>query len=102
MSSVSDRMRARRLIAGAPGGPGGSRRTLADLARGERARVAGYRDDVEAGTARRLFDLGLVPGIEVEMVRRAPLRDPVIYRVGDYEIALRRAQSDGIYVQGPR
>ena len=65
----------------------------------ERAKVTGYRDDVDVGTTRRLFDLGLVPGIEVEMVRRAPLRDPVIYRVGDYEIALRKAQSDVIYVK---
>ena len=81
--------------------PDGSRRTLADLGRGERATVTGYRTDVKAGTARRLFDLGVVPGIEVEMVRRAPLRDPVIYRVGDYEIALRKAQSDVIYVDSP-
>ena len=96
MSSVSDRMRARTLGTGAHGG---TRRTLADLGRGERAKVTGYRDDVDVGTTRRLFDLGLVPGIEVEMVRRAPLRDPVIYRVGDYEIALRKAQSDVIYVK---
>ena len=27
------------------------------------------------------------------MVRRAPLRDPAIFRVGDYEIALRATQS---------
>lgn len=89
-------MRARRLSSG------GSGRTLAELDRGERATVTGYRADVAAGTARRLFDLGLVPGIEVEMVRRAPLRDPVIYRVGDYEIALRKEQSDVIYVESPR
>ncbi|MEI7914494.1 MAG: FeoA family protein [Mycobacteriaceae bacterium] len=99
MSSVSDRMRERRLTAGVSGG---GRRTLADLERGQRATVAGYCPDVQAGTARRLFDLGLVPGIEVEMVRRAPLRDPVIYRVGDYEIALRKAQSRAVYVDGTR
>ena len=33
------------------------------------------------------------------MVRRAPLRDPVIFRVGDYEIALRTAQSRCIHVE---
>ena len=72
---------------------------MADLSRGQRATVVGYSDAVEPSTARRLFDLGLVPGIEVEMVRRAPLRDPVIYRVGDYEIALRAAQSRCIHVE---
>ena len=37
-------------------------------------------------------------GIDVTMVRRAPLRDPVIFRVGDYEIALRAAQARSIHV----
>ena len=68
-------------------------RTLADLIRGQRAKVVGYGDEVAASTARRFFDLGIVPGIEVTMVRRAPLRDPIVFRVGDYEIALRTDQS---------
>jgi len=96
MSSVSDRMRGR-VLASAPGA--GLRLTLDGLERGQRARVVGYGEEVEPSAARRLFDLGLVPGIEVTMVRRAPLRDPVIFRVGDYEIALRRAQSRGIHVE---
>ena len=33
------------------------------------------------------------------MVRRAPLRDPIVYRVGDYEIALRTDQSRCIHVE---
>ena len=99
MSAVSDRMGQRELPS-APGG--GATLTLADLHRGQSARVIGYADGVESSTARRLFDLGLVPGIEVVVVRRAPMRDPIIYRVGDYEIALRAAQSRGIYVEQVR
>ena len=91
-------MRRRRLSAG----PLTAAQTMADLSRGQRATVVGYSDAVEPSTARRLFDLGLVPGIEVEMVRRAPMRDPVIYRVGDYEIALRAAQSRCIHVESVR
>jgi ferrous iron transport protein A len=94
-------MSGRRLGAGAATVAAG-RRTLDQLGRGEVARVAGYNTDMEPSAARRLFDLGLTPGIEVEMVRRAPLRDPVIYRVGDYEIALRAAQSRGIFVDPVR
>ncbi|MEI6253479.1 MAG: FeoA family protein [Mycobacteriaceae bacterium] len=103
MSSVSDRMRARVLASGRGAGVGAgvgdqTAPTLADLQRGQRARVVGYSIGVEPGAARRLFDLGLMPGIDVTMVRRAPLRDPVIFRVGDYEIALRRAQARVIHV----
>lgn len=71
---------------------------MADLERGQRARVVGYSSSVEPSAARRLFDLGLMPGVDVTMVRRAPLRDPVIFRVGDYEIALRSAQARSIRV----
>ena len=99
MSSVSDLMRARRLPSGHPREDGP---TLADLDRGQRGRVVGYSGDVEASAARRLFDLGLVPGVEVTMVRRAPLRDPVIFRVGDYEIALRGVQARSIQVDPVR
>jgi ferrous iron transport protein A len=73
--------------------------TLADLDRAQRAKVVGYGDEVAGSTARRFFDLGIVPGIEVTMVRRAPLRDPVVFRVGDYEIALRTAQARCIHVE---
>lgn len=50
-------------------------------------------------TARRLEDLGFTAGTVVEVVRRAPLRDPVIYWVKDYELCLRRAQSVCVLVQ---
>ena len=98
MSSVSDRMGQRCLASAGSDAP----LALADLRAGQRCRVVGYSDDVEPNAARRLFDLGLVPGIEVTVVRRAPLRDPVIYRVGDYEIALRRQQSRCIRVEAVR
>lgn len=100
MSSVSDRMRARVLASGPAEGVGvEAAATLADLQRGQRARVVGYSSNVEPSAARRLFDLGLMPGIVVTMVRRAPLRDPVIFRVGDYEIALRGAQARSIHAE---
>jgi len=95
MSPVSDVMRRRSLVQEHPHGCP----TLADLAPGQRARVVGYGTEVEPSAARRLFDLGIAPGIEVVMVRRAPLRDPVIYRVGDYEIALRGRQARCVRVE---
>jgi ferrous iron transport protein A len=77
--------------AAAPEPPAGS--SLADLVPGTRAEIV--RIDAAGGltTARRLRDLGFTPGTVVEVVRRAPLRDPVVYRVKDYEICLRRAQA---------
>jgi ferrous iron transport protein A len=66
---------------------------LCELGPGSRARIVAMSAETLPSTARRLADLGFTPGTEVEVVRRAPLRDPVIYRLRDYEVCLRRAQA---------
>jgi ferrous iron transport protein A len=73
-------------------------RPLADLAPGARAAVTAVVCGGSPSVARRLNDLGFTPGTVVEVVRRAPLRDPVVYRVKDYEVCLRRAQAGCIQV----
>jgi ferrous iron transport protein A len=71
-------------------------RTLAELPRGSRARITGIA--APAATAGRLADLGFTAGTVVQVVRRAPLRDPMIYRVKGYEVCLRRAQAACVQV----
>ncbi|ETK30713.1 FeoA family protein [Microbispora sp. ATCC PTA-5024] len=72
-------------------------RPLADLAPGARATVTRVTTAGSPATARRLRDLGFTPGTVVQVVRRAPLRDPVVYLVKDYEVCLRRAQAACVY-----
>ncbi|MCL2540889.1 MAG: ferrous iron transport protein A [Nocardioidaceae bacterium] len=72
--------------------------TLADLTPGQAVRVLEVSSQDDPAAARRLSDLGFVPGAEVRMVRRAPLADPVVFRVAGYEIALRRAQARWVSV----
>ena len=67
--------------------------TLAELAPGRIGTVLSVRDDGGPTAARRLFDLGFAPGADVEVLRRAPLADPVIFRVAGYEVALRRVHA---------
>jgi len=71
----------------------GETRSLAELGAGRRARIVEIVASGSEATARRLGELGFTPGTMVEVVRRAPLRDPVVYRLKDYEICLRRAQA---------
>ncbi|GAB2921417.1 hypothetical protein GCM10027280_05640 [Micromonospora polyrhachis] len=71
--------------------------TLTDLPPGARARVTGIIATTP-GTAGRLADLGFTPGTVVQVLRRAPLGDPVLYRVKDYEVCLRRAQATCVRV----
>ena len=52
--------------------------TLTALREGERARVAALL--TEGGMRRRMQDIGLIEGTEVECVQKSPAGDPVAYR----------------------
>lgn len=72
---------------------------LHSMRKGTTAIITGYAVDLPPSTARRLFDLGLTPGATVEVVRRAPVLDPTVYRVAGCEVALRRELARGIFVE---
>ncbi len=48
---------------------------------------------------RRIRDMGLVPNTEVQVVGRAPLKDPVALRIMDFTITLRNNEADYITVE---
>ena len=50
-------------------------------------------------TRPRLMEMGLLVGTTVELVRFAPLGDPVEIKVRGYHLTLRRHEADQIYVQ---
>lgn len=72
--------------------------TLADLCLGRESTVLGFADSAAPASARRLLDLGFAPGTQVSMVRAAPWRDPVIFRLHGCEITLRRRDAAAILV----
>lgn len=49
--------------------------------------------------AHRLADLGLEPGREVQVGRRAPLGDPTVYHVTGYELSLRSHEAELVQVE---
>jgi ferrous iron transport protein A len=67
---------------------------LADLRPGQRARICAHppRGSVPA----RLTELGFIPGTEVEVMRRAPLGDPIEIDLRGYRICLRREDLAGL------
>jgi len=68
-------------------------RRLWDLKPGARARVRGLREGAPAYRA-KLLAMGLLPGTVVEVLRMAPLGDPVELRVRGYQLSLRRAEAE--------
>jgi len=65
--------------------------TLAFLAEAQPARVEAVQGETE--TRRRLLEMGICPGVTVELVHRAPLGDPCAFRVRGYLLSLRREQA---------
>ena len=43
---------------------------------------------------RRLFDMGVTPGAEVYLRKRAPLGDPIEITLRGYELTLRKSEAD--------
>ena len=71
-------------------------RSLDLLSPGEVGVIVGL--DGDAAIARRLMELGLVRGTRVEVVRRAPLGDPVELRIRQVHLSIRRSEAAHIHV----
>ena len=48
---------------------------------------------------RRILDMGMVPGAEIEVIRKAPMGDPLEFLVKGYNLSLRKAEAELIVVQ---
>ncbi len=72
-------------------------RTLRDAGIGETVKVV--RLNGEGAVKRRIMDMGITKGVDVRMVRVAPLGDPIEVTVRGYELSLRKADAGMIEVE---
>lgn len=71
--------------------------SLRTLKVNERARIVSINAGGEI--SRRLRDMGLVPGTDLQVVGRAPLKDPVAVRLRNFTLTLRNNEADFIQVE---
>ena len=64
---------------------------LCNFANGERGVITAVGG--EGRVRRQLFDMGITPGAEVTLVKRAPLGDPVEVTVRGYQLTLRKTEA---------
>ena len=69
---------------------------LGELSPGQKARVERIKGRGE--TNKRLVAMGLTPGSVVEMVRVAPLGDPIEIKVKGYHLSLRKEEAEKVTV----
>jgi ferrous iron transport protein A len=67
------------------------------MRKGQRGRVAAIQGN--DAIVQRLLEMGLVEGVEIEVVAFAPLGDPIEIRLRDYRLSLRRSEAVRIGVE---
>ena len=70
---------------------------LSDLKIGEKAVVTAVNG--EGAVRRRLFDMGITPGAEVYLRKKAPLGDPIEIAIRGYELTLRKAEAAHVEIR---
>lgn len=70
--------------------------SLVALPLGGRGRIEGF--DLPPERRQRLLEMGLTIGVEFELVRYAPLGDPLELKVRGYHLSLRRSDATGIRI----
>ena len=70
--------------------------SLRQLDTDQKATIVSIAAEGELG--RRIRDMGLVPGATIQVVGRAPLKDPVALRLQGFTLTLRNNEADWITV----
>ena len=71
--------------------------SLSSLKIGQKAKVTSI--DVPPEHRGRLLEMGLLVGTDIELIRFAPLGDPIDIKVRGYHLSLRKHEADQIQVQ---
>ena len=70
---------------------------LSQLSIGESATVIAVNG--EGAIRRRLFDMGITPGVDVYLRKKAPLGDPIEIAIRGYELTLRKSEAAHVEIK---
>lgn len=70
---------------------------LDELQKGETGLIK--RVEGEGKFRHRLLDMGVTPGAEVFLRKKAPLGDPIEVTIRGYELTLRKAEANLVFVE---
>jgi len=70
--------------------------TILDLKPGDRVRITGWSSD---NPPARLLEMGMLPGSEIELVRFAPMGDPIDLKVRGFHLSIRKSEAGLVDVE---
>ena len=71
---------------------------MSDLVLGQRAKILGVHNENKA-LRRRMLDMGITKGVEIEIKKIAPLKDPIDIQIRGYELCLRKVDMENIDIE---
>jgi len=74
--------------------------TAAYMAPGDKAKI--IKVSGASNVRKRLLDMGIMPGVVIEMIRPAPLGDPVQIKIKGYHLSLRKTEASHILIKKQR
>lgn len=81
-------------------GPGKGRqlnKRLDGIGRGQKIKIAKLH--ASGKLKQKLLDMGFVSGAEIEVIREAPLFDPMELKIQNYTISLRKSEANLIEIE---
>lgn len=70
---------------------------LSQLSIGQKARIRDFL--IESDDCERIEEMGVTPGEQVEVIRYAPLGDPIEIKIRGYLLSLRKEEAQLIQVE---
>ena len=72
-------------------------RILPSLSPGETAVIQTFNADLNLQS--RLVEMGILPGIEIRLIKKAPFKGPIAFKIRGYEVSLRYGDAEQILLQ---
>ena len=72
-------------------------RTLPSLSPGETAVIQTFNTDLYLQS--RLVEMGILPGVEIRLIKKAPFKGPIAFKLRGYEVSLRYGDAEQVLVQ---
>ena len=73
-------------------------RTLDEIEKGETVKVVSIEDSSDELRS-HILNMGLTPGVEVTLIKKAPLGDPYEVNIRNYELTLRKTEAENVMVE---
>lgn len=73
--------------------------SMREMRVGQKGAIARVKGGGELGV--RIREMGLVPGVEIEIIGHAPLKDPVHIKLYGHHLTLRNNEADHIMIDLP-